>query len=105
MHDPEDHPGPETSGTAFFTYALAWGVGRGHLDRDTFGPVVERAWLGMVEHALHESGRLGYVQDVGVEPASSQPVTYDSTADFGVGAFLLAGSEVLALDLELGCEP
>jgi unsaturated rhamnogalacturonyl hydrolase len=30
-------------------------------------------------------------------PESSQPITYDSTADFGVGAFLLAGSELASL--------
>ncbi|MBC8423560.1 hypothetical protein H8E07_05510 [bacterium] len=37
------------------------------------------------------------MQDVGSEPASSQPVTYESTRDFGVGAFLLAGSELFLL--------
>jgi hypothetical protein len=52
--------------------------------------------------AVHEDGKLGYVQQVGKEPASSQPVTYETTADFGVGAFLLAGSEVYKL---VGGEP
>ena len=60
-------------------------------------PVVARAWNGMVATAVHPDGFLGYVQKVGDRPESSQPVTYDTTADFGVGAFLLAGTEVVAL--------
>ncbi|TCO15450.1 hypothetical protein EV652_122108 [Kribbella steppae] len=39
-------------------------------------------------------GFLGYVQKVGDRPESSQSVNYESTADFGVGAFLLAGAEL-----------
>jgi unsaturated rhamnogalacturonyl hydrolase len=94
LDDPGDFGGPETSGTAFFTYGMAWGISAGYLDRATYGPVVVRAWNGMVRTAVHPDGFLGYVQFIGGEPASSQPVTYDTTADFGVGAFLLAGSEV-----------
>jgi rhamnogalacturonyl hydrolase YesR len=94
LYDPNDYPGPETSGTAFFTYAIAWGINNGHLDKDTYLPIVTEAWNGMVKDAVHMDGFLGYVQGAGKEPASSQPVTYNSTADFGVGAFLLAGSEV-----------
>ena len=103
--DPDDFGGRETSGTAFFAYGIAWGIDHGHLDRDTYLPVVEGAWLGLVEEAVHEGGRLGYVQDVGEAPDSSQPVTYDSSADFGVGAFLLAGSQVHALGIDLDCDP
>jgi len=56
-----------------------------------------RAWNGLVAAAVHPNGFLGYVQGVGDRPESSQPITYDSTADFGVGAFLLAGAELAAL--------
>ena len=56
-----------------------------------------RAWNGMVATAVHPDGFLGYVQKVGDRPESSQPITYDSTADFGVGGFLLAGSELAGL--------
>ena len=52
---------------------------------------------GLVKTAVHPDGFLGYVQGGGSNPASSQPVTYESNADFGVGAFLLAGSEVYKL--------
>ena len=97
LADPDDYGGPETSGTSFFTYGLAWGINNGYLDSATYYPVVEKAWNGLTTIAVHEDGFLGYVQNVGKEPASSQPVTYESTADFGVGAFLLAGSEIYKL--------
>jgi unsaturated rhamnogalacturonyl hydrolase len=100
LHDPNECGGPELSGTAFFTYGIGWGVRRGILDRETFLPAVINAWNGMVTVALHPDGFLGYVQGTGKEPASSQPVTYDSVPnfeDFGLGAFLLAGSEVYRL--------
>jgi unsaturated rhamnogalacturonyl hydrolase len=97
LADPEDFAGPETSGTAFFTYGLAWGIKNGYLDEATYRPVAARAWNGMVKLALHPYGFLGYIQGIGHEPASSQPVTYMTTADFGVGAFLLAGSELSRL--------
>ncbi|MFO7933454.1 MAG: glycoside hydrolase family 88 protein [Bacteroidales bacterium] len=97
LADPDDYGGPETSGTSFFTYGLAWGINNGLLDSVTYYPVVEKAWHGLSTMAVHEDGFLGYVQNVGKEPGSSQPVTGESTADFGVGAFLLAGSEVYRL--------
>ncbi|WP_433184154.1 glycoside hydrolase family 88/105 protein [Actinoallomurus sp. CA-150999] len=97
LGDPAHLPGPETSGTALFAYGIAYGVGAGLLDRATYLPVVARAWNGMVATAVHPDGVLGYVQGVGYEPESSQPVTYDGTTDFGVGGFLLAGTEVARL--------
>ncbi|MFJ5274177.1 glycoside hydrolase family 88 protein [Streptomyces sp. NPDC088358] len=90
-------PGPETSGTSFLLYGTSYAVGARLVDRDTFLPVVARAWNGLVTTAVHPDGFLGYVQNVGDRPESSQPVTYDSTADFGVGAFLLAGTELARL--------
>jgi len=97
LDDSTDYPGPETSGTSFFTYGLAWGINNGILDSTTYYPVVARAWNALVSTSVKSSGFLGYVQGVGSSPASSQPVTSSSTADFGVGAFLLAGSEVVKL--------
>lgn len=97
LDDPNDFGGPETSGTSFFTYGMSWGINSGLLDSATYAPVVASAWTGLCSMAVHEDGFLGFVQGVGSNPASSQPVTYNSTADFGVGAFLLAGSEVVKL--------
>jgi unsaturated rhamnogalacturonyl hydrolase len=97
LADPNDHGGPETSGTAMFAFALAFGIRTGRLDRATYLPVVARAWNGMVTTAVHPDGFLGYVQGPGDRPSSSQPVTTNTTADFGVGAFLLAGAELARL--------
>ena len=40
--DPDSYPLPENSGSAFFTYALAWGINHGILDRAEYEPVVEK---------------------------------------------------------------
>jgi len=90
---PESWPGPETSGTAFFTYALAWGVNAGILDRGEYAPVVRRGWSALVR-AVGPDGRLGYVQGPAEGPGPAGP---DETEIYGTGAFLLAGSEVYRL--------
>lgn len=97
LDDPDEFGGPETSGTAFFLYGMAWGINNGFLDSATYYPVVAKAWNALSSVAVQSNGFLGYVQGVGTNPASSQPVTSTTTADFGVGAFLLAGSEVVKL--------
>ncbi|MFI6096532.1 glycoside hydrolase family 105 protein [Lentzea sp. NPDC051213] len=94
LGDPNNYPGPETSGTAFFTYGLAWGVRRGVLNDATYRPVAMKGWDGMLRLALQTTGRLGYVQGVGQQPSDHQPVGRNDTTNFGVGAFLLAASEV-----------
>ncbi|HWT03912.1 MAG TPA: glycoside hydrolase family 88 protein [Pyrinomonadaceae bacterium] len=91
--DPREAPVPETSSTGFFCYALAWGINRGHLDRKTYLPVVRRAWRGLV-NSVRADGKLGWVQQIGMAPAK---VTADDNQEYGSGAFLLAGSEMLKL--------
>ena len=88
--NPEAFPVPETSGTGFFTYALAWGVNEKLLDRAAFEPVVLRGFSAL-QRAVLRGGKLGYVQRVGAAPGDTGP---DETEIYGVGAFLLAGSEV-----------
>jgi rhamnogalacturonyl hydrolase YesR len=97
LDDPLQYCGPETSGTALFTYAMAWGLNHGYLDEETYLPVVARAWNGLVNKAVHTDGKLGFVQGVGESPASSKVVSCETTSNFGVGAFLMAGSEVFNL--------
>lgn len=91
--DPLEAPAPETSGTAFFCYALAWGLNEGHLERRTYLPVVGRAWRGLVG-AVGPEGKLGWVQQIGMAPAG---VTAGDNQEYGSGAFLLAGGEMLRL--------
>lgn len=93
MLDPEHAPGPETSGTAFFTYGLQWGVNNGYLDAKEYMPVIDRAWKYLSEKALQKDGRVGYVQPIGERAIPGQVVDAKSEADFGVGAFLLAACE------------
>ncbi|MDQ6610369.1 MAG: glycoside hydrolase family 88 protein [Bacteroidota bacterium] len=97
LHDATHFGGKETSGTALFTFGFAWGVNNGILDKKMYLPAISKAWTAMVKEAVHPDGKLGFVQGTGKEPKDGQPVSYDSTPDFedyGLGCFLLAGSEV-----------
>lgn len=95
MLDPQHAPGPETSGTAFFTYGLLWGINNDLLDRETYEPVVLKAWEYLSTVALQPNGRVGYVQPIGEKAIPGQVVDANSTANFGVGAFLLAACEMV----------
>ncbi|WP_230482429.1 glycoside hydrolase family 88/105 protein [Sphingomonas sp. Leaf21] len=90
---PEGSP-PESSGTGFFTYGMAWGIKAGLLDARTYRPVVNRGWAAL-ERAIQPDGRLGWVQQVSDRP---EKVEATDTQYYGVGAFLLAATEVAALD-------
>jgi hypothetical protein len=91
--DPQSYPLRETSGSGFFTYALAWGVNQGLLDRARFEPSVLKAWPALAQ-CVDSAGRLTHVQPIGADP---RKFSEDSTEVYGVGAFLLAGSEVYRL--------
>jgi unsaturated rhamnogalacturonyl hydrolase len=93
--DPDQAPGRETSGTAFFTYGYLWGMNHGLLDRAEYSPVALKGWRYLSTVALQSSGKLGYVQPIGERAIPGQKVDQESTASFGVGAFLLAGSELI----------
>lgn len=95
--DPGHAPGPESSGTAFFTYAYAWGINNGVLARADYGPTALRGWHFLSRVALQRDGRFGYVQPIGERAIPGQVVDQESTAPFGVGAFLLAATEVARL--------
>ena len=100
LHDPANFGGKETTGTAFFTYGFAWGVRNDLLEKEIYWPAAVKGWNAMVADSLHKNGFLGYVQGTGKDPSAGQPVTYDKVPDFddyGVGAFLLAGSEIYKL--------
>ena len=92
--DPGDYDEPEISGSAFFTFALAAGVNQGWLDKKVYQPVIKKAWAGMLHH-VYADGRLGCIQQTGAEPA---PFKASASYTYGVGAFLLAGSEIRKMD-------
>jgi unsaturated rhamnogalacturonyl hydrolase len=90
MLDPADYDQPEISGSALMTFGIAWGINNGLLDRNVYTPVVQKAWAGMVRH-IYADGRLGCIQQTGSAPA---PFKASSSLNYGVGGFLLAGSEI-----------
>ncbi|MCG6189270.1 glycoside hydrolase family 88/105 protein [Maribellus maritimus] len=92
--DPDAYPGGEASGSGFYTYALAWGINNGILDKEKYLPAVEKAWVGM-NSLIQPDGHVGWVQPIGADPRKN--FTADSWEVYGTGAFLLAGSEVLKL--------
>jgi rhamnogalacturonyl hydrolase YesR len=88
--DPDSYPLKETSGSGFYTYALAWGVNQGLLDKAQYEPAVRKAWAALTA-CVAADGKLTHVQPIGADP---KKFAEDSTEVYGVGAFLLAGSEV-----------
>ncbi len=96
--DPASYPSKETSGSGFYCYGLAWGINNGYLDEKTYTPAVTRAWTGLVG-CVHPDGKLGYVQPIGADP---HQVDANQTDIYGVGSFLLAGSEVYKIAVRKG---
>jgi rhamnogalacturonyl hydrolase YesR len=91
--DPASYPNPEMSATSFFVFGMAWGINNGYLDRETYLPAVIKGWKTMVG-SVWPDGKLGFVQPIGADPKS---VTREMTEVYGVGGFLLAGSEMIKL--------
>lgn len=92
--DPDSYPGGESSGTGFYTYAMAWGINNKVLDRNKYLPVVRKAWAGL-NTLVHEDGMVGWTQPTGFDPRRN--FTADSWEVYGAGAYLLAASEVIKL--------
>ena len=93
MMDASHAPGPETSGTALFTYGILWGVNNGILAKKQYKQAIKRAWNYLTKVALQKDGRVGYVQPIGERAIPGQTVDSNSQSNFGVGAFLLAACE------------
>jgi unsaturated rhamnogalacturonyl hydrolase len=91
--DPDAYELPEVSGSAFFTYAIAYGINERILDRATYLPVVEKSWKGMLSH-IYADGRLGSIQPIDGQPGKFKP---SASYVYGVGGFLQAGSEMYRL--------
>jgi rhamnogalacturonyl hydrolase YesR len=88
--DPASYPMKESSGSALYTYAFAWGVNQGLLDAKAYKPAVLKGWAALVGN-VQADGKLTHVQPIGLAPK-----VFDDnlTEVYGVGGFLLAGSEV-----------
>ncbi len=100
LHDPNNFGGKETSGTALFVYGMAWAVRHDLVKKDEYMPAIVKGWNAVAAESIRPNGFLGYVQGTGKEPKDGQPTTVDHAPDFedyGLGAVLLAGSEVFRL--------
>lgn len=93
MMDEAHAPGPETSGTAFFTYGLFWGINNGYLKDTKYRECALKGWNYLNGIALQKDGTVGYVQPIGEKAIPGQVVDRNSTSNFGTGAFLLAACE------------
>ena len=91
--DPASYPNPEMSATAFFVFGMAWGVDNGYLDKDKYLPAISKGWKSMVS-CVWPDGKVGYIQPIGSDP---KKVTKEMTEVYGVGGFLLAGTEIVKL--------
>ncbi|MEO6548776.1 MAG: glycoside hydrolase family 88 protein, partial [Ferruginibacter sp.] len=100
LQDSTHFGGKELTGTALFIYGFAYGMNNELLDKKLFRSATIKAWKALVADCLHPNGFLGFVQGTGKEPKDSQPVSYTNIPDFedfGLGCFLLAGSEIYKL--------
>lgn len=100
LMDPTNFGGKELTGTALFVYGMAWGINNGLINKKEYLPVITKAWEAMMKDCLHSNGFLGWVQGTGKEPKDRQPLAYDKEPDFedfGLGCFLLAGTEMYKL--------
>lgn len=93
LEDPDQFPNPETSGTGFFCFGLAWGINHGVLNRKEYLPSVEKAWAGLTQ-SLSPEGKVLWGQQVDGEP---HLVARESTHEYVTGTFLLSGSEIYNL--------
>jgi unsaturated rhamnogalacturonyl hydrolase len=93
LDDPEDVPNPESSGTAFFCFGLAWGINHHILDRQTYLPATRSAYAALA-NAIGPDGRVQWGQQVDARP---NPAQRSSTHEYVTGAFLLASGEVYKL--------
>lgn len=91
--DPDSYPNPETSASAFFCYGLAYGVNNGLLSPEVYTPKVMKAWVA-INRNIGSDGKVGWIQPIGEDP---KKVTENMTEVYGVGAVLLAGTEILKI--------
>ncbi len=91
--DPASHGHGEVSGSAFFIHGFAWGVRNGLLDAKTYLPAIERGWRAL-KSCQRPDGMVGYVQPIGAAPGKHSAKT---SQEYGTGAFLLAGAEIIKL--------
>jgi rhamnogalacturonyl hydrolase YesR len=95
LADPQEYTMKESSGTAFMTYGISWGINNGFLSKRDYLSTVKKGW-GAIASVVNQEGKVEWGQPPGVGPA---PVSQESSNTHTAGIFLLAASEVYKLDL------
>ena len=90
LMDPEYLTNPETSGTAFYGFGLAWGLNNGMLEGEKFELARDKAW-DAIREATFTSGKVGWVQQIGKDPQSTDRETSHL---YAVGGTLLFAAEM-----------
>ncbi len=91
LMDAEYLTNPETSGTAFFGFGLAWGLNNGMIEGAQYEAARDKAWDAM-RKATTDSGKVGWVQQIGKDP---QTTDADTSQLYATGGMLLFASEML----------
>lgn len=86
----DTYPQPENSASGFFVFGLAWGINNGIFQGASYKDAAVSGWKSLKKY-VDGNGKLGYIQPVGHAPVIVKP---ESTAPYGVGAFLLAATEM-----------
>ena len=88
---------PETSGTVFFAYALAWGINNGLLDKGTYYPAVKKAFLGLNANAIRPDGLVGRSELISAYPNPSCSLGIGSSQSYAPAATVMFLSELSKL--------
>ena len=89
---------PETSGTVFFAYGLAWGINNGLLDRDTYYPAVKKAFLGLNANAIRPDGLVGRSELISAYPNPNCSLGIGSSQSYAPAATVMFLSELSKLE-------
>lgn len=97
--DDENHDArPETSGTVFFAYGLAWGINHGLLDKETYYPAVRKAFLGLNANAIRPDGLVGRSELISAYPNPKCALGIGSSQSYAPAATVLFLSELSKLE-------
>lgn len=98
LNDYEHDTRPESSGTVFFAYGLTWGINHGLLDKDTYYPAVQKAFLGLNANAIRPDGLVGRSELISAYPNPKCSLGIGSSQSYAPAAAVLFLSELSKLE-------